>query len=118
MKPSIVDQYEIGIKNKLFDERIHLNITAYQITNDAFYQQSLANGNTYSYVKVLAGEVRSQGVEIDIISNPFEGLSLIAGYSFNETKFTESNYYIPGSLLRYNPKNTANLSANYGLMEN
>ena len=113
LKPSIVDQYEIGIKNKLFDERIHLNITAYQITNDAFYQQSLANGNTYSYVKVLAGEVRSQGVEIDIISNPFEGLSLLAGYSFNETKFTESNYYIPGSLLRYNPKNTANLSANY-----
>lgn len=66
LKPSIVDQYEIGIKNKLFDERIHLNVTAYQITNDAFYQQSLANGNTYSYVKVLAGGVRSQGVEIDL----------------------------------------------------
>jgi iron complex outermembrane receptor protein len=113
LKPSIVDQYEIGIKNKLFDERIHLNVTAYQITNDAFYQQSLANGNTYSYVKVLAGEVRSQGVEIDLISNPFEGLSILAGYSFNETKFTDSNYYIPGSLLRYNPKNTANLNANY-----
>lgn len=113
LKPSIVDQYEIGIKNKLFDERIHLNVTAYQITNDAFYQQSLANGNTYSYVKVLAGEVRSQGVEIDLISNPFEGLSILAGYSFNETKFTDSDYYIPGSLLRYNPKNTANLNANY-----
>lgn len=113
LKPSIVDQYEIGIKNKLFNERIHLNITAYQITNDAFYQQSLANGNTYSYIKVLAGEVQSQGVEIDVVSSPLKGLSILAGYSFNETKFTDSDYYISGSLLRYNPKNTANLSANY-----
>jgi iron complex outermembrane receptor protein len=113
LNPSIVDQFEFGVKNKFFNERLFVNITAYQITNDNLYQQSLANGNSYSYVKVLAGEVRSQGVELDIISNPFKGLSIMAGYSFNETKFTDSDYYLPGSLLRYNPKNTANLSANY-----
>ena len=37
----------------------------------------------------------------------------MAGYSFNETIYVKSNTYIEGSLLRYNPKNTANLSANY-----
>jgi iron complex outermembrane recepter protein len=113
LKPSIVDQYEIGVKNILLKNKLFLNVTLYQIANDRFYQQSLANGNTYSYIKVLAGEVRSQGVEIDINANPIEGLSIIAGYSFNETKFMDSEYYIPGSQLRYNPKNTANLSANY-----
>ncbi|WP_339837180.1 TonB-dependent siderophore receptor [uncultured Flavobacterium sp.] len=113
LEPSIVDQYEIGIKNKLFTDKLYLNVTAYQISNDKFYQQSLANGNSYSYVKVLTGEVRSQGIEVDITANPIKGLTMIAGYSFNETKFLDEGYYVAGSLLRYNPKNTANLSANY-----
>ncbi|WP_245902711.1 TonB-dependent siderophore receptor [Flavobacterium aciduliphilum] len=115
LSPSIIDQYEIGIKNKLFDERLFLNVTAYQIANDKFYQQSLSNGNTYSYIKVLAGEVRSQGVEIDLIANPFKGLSIVAGYSFNETKYRDDIYFIKGSQLKYNPKNTANFNINYNL---
>lgn len=115
LKPSIIDQFEIGIKNKLFDERLFLNVTAYQISNDKFYQQSLNNGNTYSYIKVLAGEVRSQGIEIDIIANPLKGLSLLAGYSFNETKYRDDVYFIKGSQLKYNPKNTANFNINYNI---
>ncbi|EAZ95189.1 ferrichrome-iron receptor [Flavobacteria bacterium BAL38] len=113
LNPSIVDQYEVGLKNILFKNKLFLNLTLYQISNDKFYQQSLSNGNTYSYIKVLAGEVTSKGVEIDITANPINGLTIIAGYSFNETKFGSSEYYISGSQLRYNPKNTANLSANY-----
>ena len=103
----------MGIKNILFKNKLFINLTLYQISNDTFYQQSLSNGNTYSYIKVLAGEVISKGLEIDITANPINGLSIIAGYSFNETKFGTSDYYISGSQLRYNPKNTANLSANY-----
>ena len=113
LSPSIIDQYEIGIKNKLFEERLFLNLTAYQIVNDKFYQQSLSNGNTYSYVKVLAGEVKSQGVEVDVVANPVKGLSILAGYSFNETKYVDSDYFIEGSQLKYNPKNTANLNFNF-----
>ncbi|HEU4496526.1 MAG TPA: TonB-dependent siderophore receptor [Flavobacterium sp.] len=113
LEPSIIDQYEIGIKNKFFSERLFANITAYQITNSNLAQQSLANGNTNANIKELAGETRSQGIEIDIVSNPLKGLSIIAGYSFNETKYIKSNTYVEGSELRYNPKNTANLSFNY-----
>jgi iron complex outermembrane receptor protein len=113
LDPSIVDQFEVGIKNILFKNKLFVNLTLYQISNDTFYQQSLSNGNTYSYIKVLAGEVTSKGLEIDITANPINGLSIIAGYSFNETKFGTSDYYISGSQLRYNPKNTGNLSANY-----
>lgn len=113
LSPSIIDQYEIGIKNKLFEERLFFNVTAYQIVNDKFYQQSLSNGNTYSYVKVLAGEVKSQGVEVDVVANPVKGLSILAGYSFNETKYVDSDYFIEGSQLKYNPKNTANLNFNF-----
>ncbi|MCO6173862.1 TonB-dependent siderophore receptor [Flavobacterium sp. NRK F10] len=113
LDPSIIDQYEVGIKNKLFNDKIQANVTFYQINNDNLAQTSLANGNTNSSIKELAGAIRSNGVEIDITANPVKGLQIVAGYSFNETKYRKSNTYIEGSLLRYNPKNTANLSINY-----
>lgn len=113
LKPSIIDQYEIGIKNKLYEERLFLNLTTYQITNSNLAQTSLENGNTNTNIKELAGKTRSQGIELDIVANPVKGLSIIAGYSFSETKYIESNTYIEGSELKYNPKNTANLNFNY-----
>lgn len=113
LEPSIIDQFEVGIKNKFFDERLFANITAYQITNSNLAQISLENGNSNTSIKELTGKTRSQGIEIDITANPAEGLSVMAGYSFNETIYVKSNTYIEGSELRYNPKNTANLSANY-----
>ncbi|RZJ28292.1 MAG: TonB-dependent siderophore receptor, partial [Flavobacterium sp.] len=113
LKPSIIDQYEFGIKNKLFTERLFANVTVYQITNSNLAQVSLENGNTNANIKELAGETRTQGVELDLSANPVQGLSILAGYSFNETKYIKSNTYVEGSELRYNPKHTANLSANY-----
>lgn len=113
LKPSIIDQFEAGIKNKLFNEKVQANITVYQIDNNNLAQVSLENGNTNSSIKELAGSIRSKGVELDLSANPFKGFQVVAGYSFNETKYVESNTYIVGSLLRYNPKNTANLSFNY-----
>lgn len=114
LEPSIIDQYEVGIKNKFFDERLFLNVTAYQITNSDLAQVAIVNNPTNnSNIKELAGETRSQGVEIDLVANPLKGLSIMAGYSFNETKYLKSNIYIEGSELRYNPKNTANFNISY-----
>jgi iron complex outermembrane receptor protein len=113
LAPSTIDQYEVGIKNKFFKERLFLNVTAYQITNSNLAQMSLVGGNTDPNKKELAGETQTKGFEADITSNPWKGLSVMAGYSFNETKYTKSNTYVEGSELRYNPKHTANLSANY-----
>ncbi len=113
LEPSYLDQYEFGIKNDLFDGLLSANVTVYQIINSNLAQTSLANGNTNSNIKELAGEVTSKGVEVDIMSRPYEGISVIAGYSFNQTKYTKSNTYVEGSELRYNPNHTANASLYY-----
>jgi iron complex outermembrane receptor protein len=117
LKPSLVDQIEVGIKNQLLDNKLSINLTAYQIVNGNFAQTSLVNANTYTYIKELAGKVASTGVEVDFVARPIPNLSLIAGYSYNETKYVTSNTYIAGSLLKYNPNHTANMSANYGFSE-
>lgn len=113
LPPSIIDQYEVGMKNDLFNGFLSANITVYQIRNSNLAQTSLANGNTNTNIKELAGEITSKGIEVDIISKDWKGVSLIAGYSYNDTRYTKSNTYIVGSQLRYNPNHTANASLYY-----
>ena len=117
LPPSIIDQYEVGVKNELFKGRASANITLYRIDNDKLAQNSLVNGNTYTYIKELAGAVRSQGVEVDFSARVTSNLIIIAGYSFNETKYVKSNTFVEGSLLRYNPNHTANASVQYEVGE-
>jgi iron complex outermembrane recepter protein len=113
LKPSLIDQFEVGVKNELFDNKLFVNVTGYIINNSNLAQTYLGNGNTDNNIKELAGSTESKGVEIDFTAFPLENLKLMAGYSFNEMKYTKSNTYVEGSLLRYNPKHTANLSVNY-----
>jgi iron complex outermembrane receptor protein len=117
LEPSIINQYEVGVKNKFLNEKLFANVTVYQITNSNLAQISLENGNTNANIKELAGKTQSRGVEVDLVANPFKGFSMLAGYSFNQTNYIESNTYIEGSELRYNPKHTANLSANYKIQK-
>jgi iron complex outermembrane recepter protein len=121
LPPSFIDQYEIGVKNELFKGLLSANVTAYQIVNSNLSQTVIIPSGNPSNVPVnaqqLAGEVTSQGVEIDMMTKTYKGFSIIGGYSFNETKYTKSNIFIEGSKLRYNPQHTANLSLFYTMPE-
>jgi iron complex outermembrane receptor protein len=121
LKPSIIDQYEIGIKKDYFKGLLSTNFTLYKIVNSNLAQTAELNlngtPNTNSNIKTLNGETTSQGLEIDISSSPIEGLSILAGYSYNDMKFTKSNgafgSFVEGERLTRTPSNTANLSAFY-----
>jgi iron complex outermembrane receptor protein len=114
LKPSIVNQLEAGIKTELFRHYLSANLTIYQIVNSDF-AQAATNPPASSTVgaKELGGEVTSKGVELDIMSKPYQGFSLIAGYSYNDTRYTKSNTFVKGSRLVYNPATTANFSLYY-----
>ncbi len=113
LPPSLIDQYEAGVKNELLGGVLSLNLTAYRILNNNLAQNALINSTTYSYVKEMAGSVQSQGIEVDLMTKPIAGFNISGGYSFNETKYLKSNTYIEGSLLKYNPQHTANLGVQY-----
>ena len=113
LPPSLIDQYEVGVKNDILDGLVSVNVTAYRILNNNLAQNSLVNATTYSYVKEMAGSVQSEGIELDLMSKPVAGFSFSGGYSFNETKYVKSNTYIEGSLLKYNPRHTANVGIQY-----
>jgi iron complex outermembrane receptor protein len=110
LPPSYINQYELGVKNDLSHGLLSVNITAYEIKNSNLAQQSLDNGNTNTNIKELAGEITSKGLELDIMSKDWKGYTLIAGYSYNDTRYTESNTNYVGTKLLYNPASTANAS--------
>ncbi|ULQ51191.1 TonB-dependent receptor [Flavihumibacter fluvii] len=119
LPPSIVDQVELGVKSDLINGLLSVNVTLYQIVNDNLAQTALtlADGspNTDNTIRELAGEVTSKGVELDIATKPLYGFTFMAGYSFNDTKYTGGNgkNFTTGDRLRYNPAHTANASVFY-----
>jgi len=79
VEPEFVDNYEVGIKNAFYDNRLLLNASAYWM-NDHNYQTtaaSVANGITQTYL-ANAKSVISRGVELDVRANPVEGLTTFA----------------------------------------
>ena len=121
LKPSLIDQFEIGLKNDFWKGLMSTNVTIYQIVNSNLAQTAEfnANGtiNTNTNVKALSGETTSKGIEVDVILKPLETLNILAGYSFNNMEYSKTTgatgSFIVGDRLVRTPQNTANLSAFY-----
>ncbi|MFV5688337.1 TonB-dependent siderophore receptor [Flavobacterium sp. ZT3R25] len=124
LDPSIIDQYEAGIKKDFWKGILSTNVTVYQIQNSNFAQtvQFGTDGispNVNTNLKELVGGTKGKGIEADITARPVVGLNINAGYSFNETKISKSSgtsgSLVVGDLLARTPKHTANLSFFYKL---
>ncbi len=121
IEPSIIDQYEAGIKTDFLEGMLSTNVTVYQIVNSNLAQTAefKADGslNSDTNIKVLSGETKSKGIEVDVTARPIEGLSIIAGYSYNDMRYTKTSglngSFIEGDRLVRTPANTANLSFYY-----
>ena len=120
LKPSLVDQFELGMKKNFWNNAVALNLSLYQIENRNFYQMSeqKINGvvNSDKDIKEFAGKMRSRGVELDITGNPYPNLSIIAGASYNHSVYldTPADFgYVENQRLVRTPATTANASVFY-----
>ena len=121
LPPSTIDQYEAGIKNDFFKGMLSVNLTLYHIVNNNLAQTALfdkdGNQNSNTSIKVLSGQTKSDGVELDVAAQPLAGLSILAGYSYNNARYTKTDTtkgsFIEGEKLVNNPTNTANASIFY-----
>lgn len=120
LKPSLIDQFEVGMKKNFWNNAVALNLSLYQIENRNFYQTAefKADGtpNVDANIKDFAGKMRSQGVELDITGNPTKNLSIIAGASYNHSVYLETpeNFgFVEKQRLVRTPATTANASVFY-----
>ncbi|REC42279.1 TonB-dependent siderophore receptor [Chryseobacterium sp. 5_R23647] len=120
LKPTTVDQYEIGAKKNIWNNAVAINLSLYQIINQNSYQTALftASGaaNVDSNFKEFVGKMRSRGVELDITGNPMSNLSIIGGISYNNSVYLDTPEkigYVENQRLVRTPATTANLSLFY-----
>lgn len=114
LPPSIIDQYEVGVKTLLLKGLISLNVTGYIINNNNAVQ-SYPNLSATDNRREIGGQTQSKGVEVDVQTKNIQGFTINAGYSYNDTRYTKSTLFVPGSRLRYNPNHTANAHVYYSV---
>lgn len=113
-KPEHADQFEYGVKANLFANKLSATLSIYDIKVSDRVSGDPAN--FYNYLQ--KGKVRSRGFEVDVKAYPLAGLSLIAGYSYNDIKIVKGDkddfYAEPGrNPGGQGPGNLVNLWANY-----
>ncbi|MFA6945387.1 MAG: TonB-dependent receptor [Pedobacter sp.] len=122
LSPSLVDQFELGLKNDFMNGKLSANVSVYKIINNNLAQQAqyLKDGvtvNTNTNIKELTGQTTSDGAEIDLTGSIIRGLYFMGGYSYNFMRYTKTSgskgSYIEGERLVSNPAHTANGSLFY-----
>jgi iron complex outermembrane receptor protein len=126
LDPSLINQYEAGIKNDFLNGNLSVNLTAYRILNNnlaqtATFQADGVTPNTNTNIKVLSGQTKSDGIELDIAGHPVKGLDILAGYSYTKSRYTKTSTVtgsvIAGQPLLNVPKHTANTSVFYTFLD-
>ncbi|NQX38509.1 iron complex outermembrane recepter protein [Pedobacter steynii] len=111
-KPQQANQIEGGIKLDLFGKRLNVTLSYYNI--DVKNSTRFENRGGQNFL-IQDGTQRSKGVDFELIANPAEGLNIVAGYGYNENKYTKGSNLILGRRATQTPANVGNLWINYSV---
>ncbi|WP_292869908.1 TonB-dependent siderophore receptor [Nostoc sp. LPT] len=112
-EPTKGTQYEAGIKADFLENRLSTTLAVYQITKTKITTDDPNNDDPNYLVQI--GEVRSQGIELDITGEILPGWKAIASYAHTNAEVTEDNLISVGNRLEDVPKNQASLWTTYEL---
>ena len=116
------DAYEFGIKSRLADNRVQLNLAVFRADYKGFQANNfvLLNGAVITNL-TNAGTVRTEGFELDGLFNAADGLDFNASIAFADAKvrrfnpnpLTNAPSAINGTRLPLAPKWSLTMGANY-----
>ena len=115
--PETILSYELGVKSRLADNRVQLNISAFFNEYDDF-QAGLFIPEVVGTVVVNAGEAEMWGGEIELLARPIANLDLTFNYSYLDTEYVDfkdgdGNDISGEREFAYSPENTVYLAAKY-----
>jgi len=97
MKPQRANQAEIGVKTQLFNDKLQFTASYYSILVNNMSRTIDVKKDDQSYnIVIQDGEQRSKGVELELVANLFKGFNAVLGYSYNDSKFENSNADVLG----------------------
>ncbi|MBW1654630.1 TonB-dependent receptor [Flavobacterium quisquiliarum] len=113
-KPEEANQVEFGVKGDVFNHRLVGTISYYDIK----VQNSLRQDPNDANYSIQDGTQQSKGFEAEFTANPIDGLNIIAGYAYNDSKYTKADTSVNGLRPALSgPANTVNLWLSYRLPE-
>lgn len=88
--PETADSFELGFKGTTFDGQLFLSAAAYYAEYEGFQASNfiLVNGSASSNL-TNAGNVTTQGIEIDFVANITEDLRIVGGGAFGNAEFSK-----------------------------
>lgn len=113
----ITDQFEAGFKSDFIQNKLSFNATYFYIYCNNQVGEVLAQDQNGSWVGQgygeRNGELRNQGVELELNATPVEGLHLQAGYAYIDARYLKSARYKDNTVPFNTPKNTFNFWSSY-----
>lgn len=119
LKPQYANQMEGGAKFNVMNGKISGSLSYYDIKVTNSVRTETVSGQVIS---VQDGTQNSTGFELDLTANPISELNIVAGYAYNENKYTRAGVVkasptrtvpLTGKYLAASPKNVANIWASY-----
>jgi len=86
-RPEQANQWEAGVKANAFSGRLTATISYYDIRVSNIVMERPDRIGFY----MQGGKQYSRGIEADIAASPVTGLNIVAGYSYNSSKVTETD---------------------------
>jgi iron complex outermembrane receptor protein len=115
--PQESEQYEVGVKTSLLDDKLAVNFAAYDLTrsNQVFTDLVLQRFT-------LIGEQRSKGFETEVIGQISPEWSVSASYAYLDSETVEGAANVKGKRLNLAPRHSTRLwtsyTFNHGMFKN
>lgn len=111
-KPQQANQKEGGVKLDLWNHRLNATFTYYDIS----VTNTTRDDTAHAGYSIQDGTQYSKGFEAEVIANPLPGFNIVAGYTYNKSRYDKADKSVQG--LRpatAGPANMANLWLSYRL---
>ncbi|WKJ90303.1 TonB-dependent receptor [Methylomonas montana] len=82
-------QFEAGIKTELFDKRLSTTLAWFDITKQNIAVTDPDPDNALRGFQTAVGEVRNQGIELDVAGEVLPGWNVIGSYSYIDSQITK-----------------------------
>ena len=93
-RPENAYQAEAGVKLDLFGGKLTSTVSVYDIrVRDIVraYVPVVPDPSLPTFPQIQDGTQRSKGIEAEVVANPILGLNIVAGFSYNDSKYLKAD---------------------------
>lgn len=95
-KPEMANQIEGGVKLNAFGGRLSSTISYYDIKVKDIVRAYIDPAGLLVNQSIQDGTQVSRGIEAEVIANPFSGLNIVAGFTYNHSEYENADADVNG----------------------